>query len=757
MKKTIAVLCTIAILFCLTYALAAPGDAYLFSEEQKEELGLENNYSSTMAAADDTLYSLWGDRIYAWKVGNEQPHCVAGNMITGYFSSMADATGLLGDKADKVIRELTSDGTTLYGLNILNGKLFPLTFADGNAVFGEAIQLAWDDMSAELENVGYLDINALIIAGGKLYILTHSSDDYNDMVLMQYDLSTGAQKKCNTNDVKIIAPYVDGKLLVELYDYETAYNEVTQEMVNPTLGVYDPAQDSVTSIGEFSEYNIGGLAYDAQSDTLYYNTGSNLMAMPALGEATQVAYLPLDGASDGVACMLTGGLYALQNWNGTIVRNTDAQYLPTQTLSVYGSYMDDAGVAFSSEYPSIPLTFGQNVYFNTAQEMAQAMASGDNAFDIYSINTSYNDFASLMKKGYCLDLSGNDKISAELAQTYPFIQNALQYNGTYYAVPIRVQSYGMSFNRECWEENELMDKLPTSFMGLIDFINWWTEEGMEDYPDIILCEDAYDYQQFLFQQAIDQYINLYQAQGEQLKLNTPLLLQILQAIEELDFDTLNDTIPQEDENGVITGGEALFATWGNAMDVSTDPYYEPLLISLEEGGDIYIPVDLEAMFINPNSQNVDMAMLYLQTELEKMDDQQHIMMWPNYNEPIENRTYLKAVEEAEKELAEAQEKLKTATPEEKSALQNIIDNNKMTVSYKEKYRWLASEESIAAYREVAKHCFVSVPSIFTNYSATDAANTVDTLVQRYLQKQIPLQQFLSQLDNKVQMMQLEMQ
>lgn len=758
LKKIIAVLCASIILFSATGASAAPGDVYLFSGDQKETLGLEGTYSPTAAMANDTLYSLWDDEIYAWQPGEEQPACVAGQLPTGYYSSMEDAAGILGDKADQLIGELVSDGTTLYGFNTLNGMLFPLTFADGSAVFGQPVQLAWDDMAEQLQSDGYLDITSMELVDGKLYTLIRSNDDYDDLILTQYDLGTGTQKTCNTQHIQLITPYRDGKLLVEIYDYETAYNEDTQEMANATLGVYDPALDSVSEIGVFGDSYVGGLAYDAQTDTLYYDANGRLMAMPALGEATQVAYLPTDGTVDGKAWLLPGGLYALHDHSGIVVRNTDAQYLPTQTLSIYGNYMDEAGVAFSNKYPGIPLTFNQSVYFNSAQEMAQAMSSGDDAFDVYTLTLSYNDFASLMEKGFCLGLSGDETVSAELSQMYPFLQDAVQYNGTYYAVPLYLQSYGLSINKNCWEENDLTDRIPDSFMGMLDFINWWTEEGMQEYPDLILFEDVYEYQQMLSRQAMNLYMYQYQAKGEALALNTPQLQRVLQAVETLDFDTLNDSIPQEEASGMITStSEALFATWGNAMDVSSYSYYQPLLIPLEEGGEINIPVDIEVMFINPNTKNADMAMLYLQTELAKMNPQQHIMMYPDDNEPIVDTYYLKMVEDTEKEVADAQEKLKTATPEEAAALQNVIDSDEMILANKDKYYWLVSQEGISAYRQIVEHCFAAVPSVFNNYTDSNAANAMDTLFQRYLQKQIPLAQFLSQMDDKVRMMQMERQ
>ncbi|HPF87086.1 MAG TPA: hypothetical protein PK537_03395, partial [Candidatus Limiplasma sp.] len=73
MKKLTALLCAVCILCLTAAALAAPGDAYLFSNDQRTELGIDNYNSPTMAAVGDTLYTLWGSDIYVLQANSDTP------------------------------------------------------------------------------------------------------------------------------------------------------------------------------------------------------------------------------------------------------------------------------------------------------------------------------------------------------------------------------------------------------------------------------------------------------------------------------------------------------------------------------------------------------------------------------------------------------------------------------------------------------------------------------------------------------------
>ena len=73
---------------------------------------------------------------------------------------------------------------------------------------------------------------------------------------------------------------------------------------------------------------------------------------------------------------------------------------------------------------------------------------------------------------------------------------------------------------------------------------------------------------------------------------------------------------------------------------------------------------------------------------------------------------------------------------------------------KDDFIWSVSAETIARYRELASLCFPATANLL-NFQAKDSRSEIYTLIERYLQKMISLDQFIAQADNKIQMILLE--
>ncbi len=777
MKKATGLFCFLLILVLAAGALAAPGDAVLFTEEQRTQMGIQMSSNPAMAAVGDTVYTLWGAEIYSWQPGQENPTKVASGLESGYYANYEEAVAAVGDKADTLIANLVSDGTTLYGLNRLNGKLFPLTFQDGKAVPGAPVQLDWTNMENKQDAYTYVkDVYRMQIIGNKLYAMIRNNEDWNRPEFAAFDMATGAKQVFDVPFAQDIAPYKDGKLLVKVYDMEKAYQEGQKEPAKPTVAVFDPADGSLKEAGHFGDANVSGMVYQPETDTLYYTTSSKLMTMKALGAAAQAAFMPIDYADDmASAAMLPGGLYAINTWSGLIVRNTDPQYLPTSTLAVYGGWMDQATMAFSLEYPQVPVTFNTNVYFEDAQALAQAMVSGDNSFDIYFFDISYQDFSGLMEKGYCMDLSSSPVLSAELAQMYPFLQSAVQKDGKFYALPTMMYGNGLSISPKTWEENGLTDRIPKSYLELIDFMNWWVEEGQNQYPNVQLMQGAWDYGETMFQMAQDLYVHQSQAKNEELSFDTPLFRKVMEALEGLKTKELNEMLPDamgpagmsraaaiSMKRAMASGGmdNALFMNYGDWLNVqggkSSLQYSKPLILPLEEGESIHIPVYVQGLFINPNTKNPEMAIKYVENALTHMDPAQHIMMFPDDNEPVPQPNFEQTVQQWNDELEKAKKRLENAKPEEKKDMETLVQSYEDLLANKDQYYWQVAAENITQYREAAPLCYVAMPNVL-DYRAKDGTSEIMTLVDRYRQKQMSLDQFITEADKKIRMILLERQ
>lgn len=757
MKKATVLICLCLTLFSLMpLALAAPGDAMLFTEDQRIEWGIESYVSSTMASIGDTVYILCGKEIYAYTAGQEKPIKVAAGLESGYYANYDEAKSILNDKADTMIYALVSSKDTIYGLNWLNGKLFPLTFDDGNAVLGTPIQLDFTGLAqSKDEKTVVKEVYRLGISGNRLYAMFRDNDADEKPILAGFDLANGSNQVLDIPGAQDMTPYKDGKLLVKIFNAE--------KTDKPALAIVEPADNSVSVKVTLEDTNEFGLVYQQETDTLYYATTSKLMAVNGFGNAVQIAYVPagnMDGNAGACsAALLPGSLYVLNTPDGLIVRNTNSQATSTGTLSIYGGQLEPASTTFTQKYPQTPVTYNADADYTNTDTLVQTMISGDNSYDIYGLLIQYQDLQNLIEKGYCQDLSVSPEIGAEIANMYPFIQDTVSKDGKVYAVPVFMDSRGLCMMPDVWEEAGLKDKVPSSFIGLLDFFAWWSEEGHDQYPDVQLLQDVTDYGETLFKIAMSQYVYTCQAEGKELSFDTPLFRTLMQALEKVDVQRLNKTITNNSRQNDRDANALLidYSDWisAHAM-VRNRSNAEPLILPMEEGGPKHIPVFIEVLFINPLTQNMDIALKYLDNALESMNPDQHVMMYPNDNEPVPLPGNEQLVAGWQEELDKQKKLLEKAKPEVKKDIETNIQWYEDMLAKKDDFLWSVSAETIVRYRELAPLCFTATANLL-NYQAQDGSSEINTLIERYRQKKMSLDQFITEVDSKIQMILLERQ
>ena len=771
MKKVIIPILMLALLLLWAPALAAPGDAILFSQTQRTEMGLGGD-DSAIAAVADTLYIFTEQKIFTWKLGEEKPTLAASDVPSArMYSTMEDAAATLKDQADYATTTIFTWDGKLYGINGLNGFVYPLTIAEGKVNYGEPVKLAWDNMTEKDGDYAYTRaITRLTVMDGKLYTLIRSyNENYDKPTLAAFDLTTGEKQVFDSAAfVQDITPYKDGKLLARVFDASTAYEGEQKDWKKPTLAVFDPAAGTLTTVAEFETMDIFGLCYSSENDTLYYAIANQVRMMPGLGAPQQAAYLVLQYASEGNVALLPGGMYVIPSWEGIFVCNTDPQFLPTVKLSAYGLYADDTAMAFSAAHPEVALTFNQNVYFDSPETLAQAMVSADQSFDLYQLSLSYEGFTSLMEKGYCADLSNIPALSEQVAQMYPFLQDAVKKDGKLFAVPSQLWGYGLCYSKTNWEEAGIpMEKLPTTYKEFLDLLVWWAEEGKDEYPGYQFLEGTSDYNLTLTNKTIDAYIQYYQSIKQDLTFDTDLFRKLMTAVEsveteEIDIATDNDPMALAAGKSMAMSEElyekpALFMDYYDWLSVgSGNDYATPLPLPLDEGLPLGIGAYVQVIFINPNSPNFDMAVEYITTYLAHMQKSIHIAMFPNDNEPVRNPDFESWMANWEAELAKMKTQLETAAPEEKKDLETNIQWYEKALANRDQYAWSVSAESIARYRELAQYAFATGENIL-NYNSKEGASEIQTLLQRYTDGQLPLEQFIREINNKVRRIQMERQ
>lgn len=720
----------ILVLLCLSLALPALGEAVPATLSLGDETG---GWLESIAALGDTAYLSSDNGIYVWSAGQGAP------------------VKLEMPEADKAYgyRLIAGDGK-LYLLNRETGELWPAAVAEGVLTKGDPIALDWEPLSIQMEEYSYyLQVFSAFAADGKLYILRQASeDDYERNTLDCYDLADGSHSTPEASSFRTLCPYKDG-LLAGLYRDENY--TMALYTLNPATG------ESAALAAAPAGYNLGGLAYSAKADRLYVLTQSTLYGLTPEGTWEKTAYLPINYAQENMACAVLDSGYYICAENAIHVRSTDPAELPERALRISGGVGDyDAHQAFLTQHPEIPVV-QSDTYLSTAEEISQNMVSGENAADLYQLSLSYSGFASLRDKGYCYPLSGNQALTEAVAQMYPFMMEDLFKDGQLIAFPASLYSGNtVGYSAKVMEELGLtQEEMPHTYGELMDFMVDWVDYLSGEHPNYNVMRGVYDIRSQLLSMIFQDYMSYYAKNNMELTFDTPLFRSLLQKLDEV-TPILEDLNP-EDNNGFGWSSDDvptdLFDTF-YSLDPSQARWnkYEFYPLTLDEGVDPVVGMNLSVWLVNPNSPNVDMALTYLEYMARNMNNAMKVMLCPEANDPVENRYYQEHLKWYDNNIAELEKSLETADEENKRAIQESIDRSKQyRKEFEENERWEITAEAIADYRALVPYLYVlDDQMVFAN-------EEVSTLRSRYMQGEMSADQFIKEFDRKLRMIRLENQ
>lgn len=309
---------------------------------------------------------------------------------------------------------------------------------------------------------------------------------------------------------------------------------------------------------------------------------------------------------------------------------------------------------------------------------------------------------------------------------------------------------------ELWESLGLTeDDLPTSLPELYDFAANWVWDYGEDHPEISLFDLGSYSSQLLYSLLLNDYIAYMQKQGGELVFDTPVFRRLMEGFSAIDFEEIL-SVQDQDEDTYWTPN-ALFST---SMSVGylgyQDERFQPLYLSLEEGGEPFIGMNLNVMTINPRTKRMDQALLYVSEYLDNLDKTSaNIVLFPDHNDPVENDYYQSNLEDMQESLAKMQESLKNASEENRAEIEQQIQWQEESIADWENYRYSVTAEQIADYREnVAPLIYVIRQNVFLN-ADTSATSEINKLLMQYIEGAVNLDSLVRELDQRVRLMQLE--
>lgn len=599
--------------------------------------------------------------------------------------------------------------------------------------------------------------------GEALYVLLYDYDttqDWGYNQLMKISLADGAVTRLTQDYLCGLAMTPEG--LVGLYRDWSNYE------APPALVAVDRNTAALTTLATLDATDASGLTWDPATGYLYVACRTQLMRYRSgMAQPELCGYLLPNVNAETSA--VVDGQYLCGNWanDGEYIASatTDPAKLPTRVLRLVNYGDSDILYAFCKAHPEIAVTEPDS-YAYTAEAISQEMLSGGNSADVYSMFLPNGAFTALRDKGYMADLSSSQVLTDFVGRMYPqFSRMLYSSDGKLIAFPFQIQASCMGYFPAALEKVGLtVADLPNSIEGLMDFILMWQEDYAEEYPEITLFGDyVYNLDQQVFSLIFSQRVVDCAAAGEPLTFNTPEMRAILTKWEQL-RSTLQELSQEVDSSvGVIyssdsDGATQLFNTYADPLPqrYGHDPQWDgvPMHLSLTDGSEPYISTNMAVSFVNPNSPNLDLAILWLEFYAEHMSLDEQIAMLPDVNEPMEYMYYQQNLESIQESIANMESALAEADEADKAMYEENLTWMREELADTEARRWAVSEEDIAAYRELAPQLIVADSADFLS-SSTDGANEASKLMQRYMDEQIGAEQFIRELDRIIQMMQME--
>lgn len=761
MKRIISAILAVFMLFGAFSALAAPGDVTIYDEQ----LTGGDYYVSSFAWYNDVMYMTdWGENIYTW---TQESGEIKTWPMPKELTEMDPEEGFIsfsriipGDDGVYFLYEVyeVEDENSFFNHMLL----YKPTVNGEELVFDtEPYELEWDDLVEEYDDYAYANtLNNAFVRDGML--VGSSWSDSGENVVAVIEIEDDDMELYVVENMNAIYPYKDGKALTVVRGYESEDDPCIVITVDLESGETEEIMQIATSGWTYPSH----LAYDASGDYLYYVLNGELNRVKGMDFATveAVTALNVDEWSNNLASVTAdGAFYICGDYSSIKMRNTDPSLRAAQSITVYSSYnsaMEKALADFTANNADCEV-----VMANSYESLTQAMMNQSSSVDIYTVYVDNQDFAAVFNRGYMAELDSSEVITDFVNSVYPALRDSLVYDGHVVAIPVEMWTNCYSYNPVAFEKLGLTEAdVPTSWDELLDLairlpeIMGENEEGISFMDPYYTAADA---RSMLFYEIIDDYMMYLQGDDVEFAFDTPLLRGLLEKLDQIDYLALGFLESYEmemDINYIYMPENILFSTYA---DISSrvwsmnDDYSKPMPLAMEKDGKQTITGNMTVAFVNPYSENRELAIKYLESAVRSLDHTIRVDMCPDFNEPLENAYYEENIASYEETIASWKEQLEASEDEEERAMieQNIAEYEEYMEEYIAENRYDISEESIAYYRNYAQYI---APVEFIGFDE-EASTEYYTQLYQYMDGTIDADTFLKNIDNKLRMMILEQQ
>ena len=529
-----------------------------------------------------------------------------------------------------------------------------------------------------------------------------------------------------------------------------------------------------SSIGVRDDFSYQQLVYSEALDAVLYCDSTQIMGTTNFQKATLYAYLPMEGYH---VAIVGDTIVSADYSSGIFARTLTENYQPSHVIHLSGTSVWGGIRYYAMDFPEVAVVGDSDIDSASAEEVARAFASGDDAPDIVSayVNSYTSRDAAgglaierLNQKGYCKDLSVYPAVKAYVESLNPVFRDFVtDANGKIFALPISVGgAYAFTINPKVFEEMGLtMDDIPTNFIDLCAFVTRWNDEFVEDYPNFAPLDSTEKYKDRMFRLALREWKGYCQATNQNLHFDDPIFREMVAAIDAMRCDRIEESNKKtSDEESdykqplIFTGTWMLNSYYDGDVTFGKDKTPKLIQMTLTKDTAFYLGqgIEIELMFINPRTTDSDEIGTMLEYVIKNIRDEQKVELVADCTTPIENPWYEEQRKQNEADLVMYQKAYDEASAEEKNAYKEQLDEFKRYMEQSaESDRYTVSPAYIQRYQDVILPAlYIGKPTVL---DSTDNTSGLKTLVQRYIDGQITLDQFIREADGKLRMIQLENQ
>ena len=432
------------------------------------------------------------------------------------------------------------------------------------------------------------------------------------------------------------------------------------------------------------------VAYDTDSGQLYgtFRDEDKLYCLNPDGTSRQSGYLE---PGEYMGALIEGNEFVLYGWDGCQRAKLEQEIVkPEIQLLVSGSVGDDVLQLFRELHPEAEVVEVHG--YISREDFAQQMVLQDSTYDLYLMDYAEIGFQNVMKKHYCVDLSGSEKIQAVVQGMVSEVLSRVTDGDGLYALPLYYGAAVPAYDAETLKAMGLTEAdLPTTFGELLDFVEWF-DKNRDGYEEpVYLFNHVFVYRAMVRMLTCAQVHRSLQA-GQPMSVDSPEYRALLERMTAL--RPVIERCSWMDSHGFCDG------KWLFEESVSVLGYesYRPLFLTMAPGERPCAEGYIGIAFINPYTKYPELTLELMELVAESLSDLARINLYPDENEPVLNDEWTQEMAELEKQLEEKQAELATADPEDVRDLQMEVDGIQAYIDGLDIPKYLVSEEQILSFR-----------------------------------------------------------